>query len=108
MASLGIAIDSIFHGSFTVTPFNFLKLNVFSNVGEWYGVQPWFWYLSAGFPAILGIQLLPFILAVFVVLKNRHSHPNELALLGCVVFTIATYRYNKYYFKTRNYAFCCL
>lgn len=92
MASILGAIDSIFYGGFVITPLNFLKLNVFNNVGEWYGTQPWFWYLSVGFPAVLGIQLLPFILAVLVVLKNRHSHPNELALLGCIIFTITVYR----------------
>lgn len=87
-----MAIDSFFYGSFVVTPLNFLKLNVISGIGEWYGTQPWYWYLSAGLPAVLGIQLLPFILAAIVVLKNRHSHINELALLGCVVFTIGVYR----------------
>lgn len=92
MASFGIALDSFSRGTLTITPLNFVKLNVFNNVGEWYGTQPWFWYLSSGFPAVLGIQLLPFIFAVFVILKNRHSHPNELALLGCVIFTITAYR----------------
>lgn len=92
VASIGIAVDSFFRGSFTITPLNFLKSNIFNNVGEWYGTQPWFWYLSAGFPAVLGIQILPFIFAVLVILKNRHSHPNELALLGSVVFTVTVYR----------------
>ncbi|KAL1505327.1 hypothetical protein ABEB36_004918 [Hypothenemus hampei] len=81
-------VDSFAHGSFIVTPFNFLKVNVFQNIASNYGVQPWHWYLSSGLPAVLGIQILPFILAVIVVLKTRHNHPNELAILGTIVFSI--------------------
>lgn len=92
MAAVSIIFDTLAHGELVITPYNFFKLNVFNNIGAWYGTQPWHWYLSTGLPAVLGIQLVPFVLAVIVILKNRQSHPNELALLGCIVFTVAVYR----------------
>ncbi|RZB38920.1 Glyco transf 22 domain containing protein [Asbolus verrucosus] len=79
------------HGSLIITPYEFLKFNIFEDVASWYGSQPWFWYLSAGFPAILGIHFIPFILATLVILKNKEVHPNELALLGTIVFTLTIY-----------------
>lgn len=63
------------------------------DIGTFYGAHPWHWYLSTGFPAILGIQFLPFILASIVVLKHKESHTNELAMLGTLMFVLAVYRY---------------
>ncbi|XP_044258061.1 GPI mannosyltransferase 3 [Tribolium madens] len=86
-------LDSLSHGSFIVTPYEFLKFNIFQDVGSYYGSQPWFWYLSAGFPAILGIHFLPFVMATLVIIKNRSIHPNELALLGTIVFSLGVYSF---------------
>lgn len=85
-------LDSIIHGGFVFTPYNFFVYNIFHNIGEFYGTQPWHWYLSSGLPAVLGINLLPFVFATVVILKNRRSHINELALLATIVFTVAFYR----------------
>ncbi|CAG9817973.1 unnamed protein product [Phaedon cochleariae] len=89
--ALSVLVDSLCHGSFVVTLYEFLKFNIFEDVGSFYGVQPWHWYLSTGFPAILGIQFLPFMSASTVVLKNRKVHPNELAMLGTIVFALTMY-----------------
>ena len=62
-------------------------------MGSWYGSQPWFWYLSVGFPAVLGIHFLPFVLATLVIIKNRASHPNELVLLSSIVFSLTIYSF---------------
>ncbi|VEN61997.1 unnamed protein product [Callosobruchus maculatus] len=88
---VSITIDSLAYGRFLITPYEFLKFNLFQDIGAFYGVQPWHWYLSTGFPAILGIQFLPFFMACLVVLKNRSNHPNELVILGTMVFTLAVY-----------------
>lgn len=70
-----------------------MKFNLLEDIGSFYGSHPWHWYLSTGFPAILGIQFLPFILASIVVVKNKESHLNELAMLGTLIFVLAVYRY---------------
>lgn len=70
-----------------------MKFNLLEDIGSFYGSHPWHWYLSTGFPAILGIQFLPFILASIVVLKNKESHLNELAMLGTLIFVLSIYRY---------------
>lgn len=86
-----VAIDSAAHGSLLISQWEFLKMNVLNNVGVWYGTHPWHWYLSQGIPAILGIQILPFIIAVVQILKNRRNYPEELILLGTVCFVTAIY-----------------
>lgn len=90
--ALSTLIDSWAHGSVVVTSYEFFKSNVFNNIGEFYGTHPWHWYLSQGFPAVLGIQLLPFILSVIEVLRNREVYRNEFVLLASVVFTLVVYR----------------
>lgn len=97
---MSVLLDSLAHGSFIVTPYEFLKLNVLDGVSTFYGTHPWFWYLGNGFPVILGIQFIPFVLATIVVLKNREIHQNELALLGTIVFTITIFRWK--YLKNFN------
>lgn len=91
MFMLSVLIDSLAHGSFVITSYEFLKANIFEGVGEFYGSHPWHWYLSQGLPAILGVQILPFIVATVHILKNRQMYPNELALLGSIIFTIFIY-----------------
>lgn len=88
---ISTVIDSHAHGKFIITGYEFLKVNVFHNVGEWYGTQPWYWYLSTGLPATLGIQIVPFILATINILRNRHVYQNDLALLGCITFSLGIY-----------------
>lgn len=90
---MSVFIDSYANGSLTITTYNFMKFNLLKDIGSFYGSHPWHWYLSTGFPAILGIQFLPFILASIVVLKNKESHLNELAMLGTLIFVLAVYRY---------------
>ncbi|XP_060527304.1 GPI mannosyltransferase 3 [Cylas formicarius] len=90
---LVVLIDSLAHGSFIVSPYNFFKINIFQNIASNYGEQPWHWYLSCGIPAILGIQILPFAMAVSVVIKNRHSHINELVMLVTIVFSVFVFSF---------------
>ncbi|CAH1112261.1 unnamed protein product [Psylliodes chrysocephalus] len=91
--ALTVLLDSICHGSLVVTPYEFFKFNLLQNLSGFYGVQPWHWYLSSGLPSILGIQILPFLWATITVLKNRHIHPNELVMLGVIVFTVTVYSF---------------
>lgn len=90
-------IDSYLHGSFLVSSYEFLKLNLVQDIGAIYGSHPWHWYLSNGIPTILGVNFVPFMLAAYYTLKNRFILPNELVLLSSMVFTTAIYRYELKY-----------
>lgn len=85
-------IDSYAHGSLLISSYEFLKVNLFENIGETYGANPWYWYLSSGIPVVLGVNFIPFVLSAYHVIRNRFSCPNEFALLGSMAFTTAIYR----------------
>ncbi|KAI9312154.1 Alg9-like mannosyltransferase family-domain-containing protein [Dichotomocladium elegans] len=58
---LDILVDTWIYTGFdhlVLTPFNFLKVNVFDSISLIYGVHPWHWYLSQGVPVVL-TTLLP-------------------------------------------------
>ncbi|GLV38019.1 Phosphatidylinositol glycan anchor biosynthesis class B [Carabus blaptoides fortunei] len=88
---LSVLVDSLCHGGFVVTSWQFLKLNVFHSVGNWYGTQPWHWYLSNGLPAILGIQILPFMFAAVRTVRNREIFSTNWILLVTIAFTVLVY-----------------
>lgn len=89
---ISFLIDSWAHGSLVISSYQFLKANVVQNVGLFYGSHPWYWYLLTGLPAILGVNFIPFVLAAVYVLRYRETSPNELVLLGTMVFTVSVYR----------------
>ncbi|XP_064477258.1 GPI mannosyltransferase 3-like [Ornithodoros turicata] len=74
---LQLLIDRWFYGYFLVTPWNFIKMNLFRNIGAHYGTNPWHWYFSMGLPAVLGLQMVPFFLGI---------RANRCRLLVGVVF----------------------
>ena len=85
------ALDSFFHGSWIVTPYEFLKLNVLDQVGNYYGVHPWYWYFSSGLPAVLGIGIIPFFLSVFAAIQSWSSLKDRQMLLVSIIITIFVY-----------------
>ncbi|XP_044756159.1 GPI mannosyltransferase 3 [Coccinella septempunctata] len=86
-------LDSLAQKSFVITFYEFFKYNIIKNVATSYGTLPWYWYMSFGLPAILGVHLMPFLISSLVVLKNRKIHQNELVLLGTIVFTVGVFSY---------------
>ncbi|CDS37232.1 GPI mannosyltransferase 3 [Echinococcus multilocularis] len=56
-ATLSLGVDRLVFGRWTVNQFNFLLFNFFSNGANFYGVQPWYWYLTSGLPSILILHL---------------------------------------------------
>ncbi|XP_051920107.1 GPI mannosyltransferase 3-like [Hippocampus zosterae] len=54
-------IDFIFYGKWIFVQFNFLKVNVLDGVASLFGTQPWHWYLTQGYPVVIGPHL-PFFL----------------------------------------------
>lgn len=58
--------DRWFYRRWVCTPWNFLKLNLVADVGAHYGKHPWHWYFTQGMPAVLALQLVPFVLGLRV------------------------------------------
>lgn len=57
-------MDSIFYGKWTFTPWNFFRINIVHNLGQFYGTHPQFWYFTNALLPILGPLLLPAILSI--------------------------------------------
>ncbi|KAL5108174.1 Queuine tRNA-ribosyltransferase catalytic subunit 1 [Taenia crassiceps] len=56
-AAVSLGVDRLVFGRWTVNQVNFLLFNFFSNGASFYGVQPWYWYLTSGLPSILTLHL---------------------------------------------------
>lgn len=84
-------LDSYFHGSFIVTPYEFFKVNVVEGIGSFYGELPFYWYFSTGLPAVLGILLVPFFLSVFVAIQSWDDSKSRQYILISIILTIFGY-----------------
>uniref|UniRef100_A0A182PZW1 Mannosyltransferase n=1 Tax=Anopheles farauti TaxID=69004 RepID=A0A182PZW1_9DIPT len=89
--ALCVGIDSYFHGSLVFTWYEFLKYNVLKGVGSFYGEHPWYWYLYAGLPAVLGVYVPPFLLAAYETVRHRQVYRERAILLCSVFFTVLVY-----------------
>ncbi|XP_053128530.1 GPI mannosyltransferase 3 isoform X2 [Hemicordylus capensis] len=78
-------LDRVFFGKWTVVPLNFLQFNVLHNLAAFYGSHPWHWYVSQGFPAVLGPHL-PFFVHGCLRAPKRHRF-----FLLVVLWTVAVY-----------------
>ncbi|CAJ1049174.1 GPI mannosyltransferase 3 [Xyrichtys novacula] len=82
---ISTVIDSIFYEELTLVQFNFLKFNVFRGVADFYGSHPWHWYLTQGFPVVIGPHLPLFLHGCGLAFKKYKI------LLASVVWTIMVY-----------------
>ncbi|XP_050069537.1 GPI mannosyltransferase 3 [Anopheles maculipalpis] len=89
--ALCVSVDSYFHGSVVFTCYEFLKYNVLKGVGSFYGEHPWYWYVYAGLPTVLGIFVLPFLLAAYDTVRHRKVYKERAILLVSVGFTVLVY-----------------
>lgn len=78
-------IDCIFYGKWTFVQFNFLKLNIFHGVADFYGSHPWHWYFTQGFAVVIGPHLPFFIHGCILALKRYKI------LLFTIIWTLAVY-----------------
>lgn len=90
---LGIAVDYVMYGDLVLTPVNFFKANVLNNIGSFYGTHPWYWYLTQGWPVVMGICIVPFVLSAANVLTGDYTPnlPIRQKLLTSILFTIGVY-----------------
>uniref|UniRef100_A0A0E0JKE4 Mannosyltransferase n=1 Tax=Oryza punctata TaxID=4537 RepID=A0A0E0JKE4_ORYPU len=76
-------LDSWMYGSRVIVPLNFLKFNLFSSGGDYYGTHVFHWYFSQGFPSMIW-TFLPF--SISGILKSR-----EWRLAGLIVWVLVVY-----------------
>ncbi|XP_052744510.1 hemicentin-1 [Bicyclus anynana] len=83
-----IAIDSYFYGRLIVTPWEFYRFNILQDVSSHYGVHPWYWYISQGLPAVLGVNTLPVLWGIVTVLRRPQQNKVGVLLLVTVAFHV--------------------
>lgn len=88
-----MSLDSYFHGSLIITPWEFFKVNVLEGVNSFYGSHPFYWYLSSGLPAILGIGLLPFALGFFDIISSWNKYKDRQVIVQSIVLTIIAFSF---------------
>ncbi|GAA0176355.1 glycosyltransferase [Lithospermum erythrorhizon] len=62
-------LDRLMYGSWTFVPLNFLKFNLLSSGGDYYGTHVWHWYFTQGFTVML-FTLLPFVISGIVLSRQ--------------------------------------
>lgn len=93
--SILLLTDSYFYGSLTITPMNFLSVNVLEKVSDFYGSHSISWYLFNGLPTILGFHSVPFVYGIVKYYFKRTDEGQTLAiyqlLCNSILFTLAVY-----------------
>ncbi|KAH6918403.1 GPI mannosyltransferase 3, partial [Coprinopsis sp. MPI-PUGE-AT-0042] len=87
------AVDTLYYGKPTFTPYNFLVTNL-SSVSLFYGGSPWHYYLTQGLP-ILCTTALPFVLhGIYTTFLARNTPKKNLALqrmVSTIVWAVGIY-----------------
>lgn len=76
-------VDRLFYGEWTCVPCNFVRFNVFGGGSAIYGAHPWHWYLTQGYPAVMG-TMTPAALSGF--LRNRRAAPHAFVVTFWTIF----------------------
>ncbi|KAF0913032.1 hypothetical protein E2562_019806 [Oryza meyeriana var. granulata] len=76
-------LDCWMYGSRIIVPLNFLRFNLFSSGGDYYGTHVFHWYFSQGFPSMIW-TFLPFLISG--IMKSR-----EWRLAGLILWVLAVY-----------------
>ncbi|XP_061670107.1 GPI mannosyltransferase 3-like isoform X1 [Syngnathoides biaculeatus] len=78
-------IDRIFYEKWIFVHLNFLNVNILDGVASLYGTHPWHWYLTQGFPVIIGPHALFFCHGCFL------AHKRYRILLLTIAWTVGIY-----------------
>lgn len=78
-------LDCAYHGDWIIVHYNFLLFNVAQGGGSFYGTHPWHWYITQGYPLIMGTMLIPFIMGAY---RARNK-----VLLFLIMWTIFCYSF---------------
>ncbi|KAF8677294.1 hypothetical protein HU200_046780 [Digitaria exilis] len=76
-------LDWWMYGQQVIVPLNFLKFNLFSSGGDYYGTHVFHWYFTQGFPSMIW-TFLPF--AIFGIVNSR-----EWRISGLIAWVLGVY-----------------
>lgn len=82
-----IALDSYVYGRFIVTLLDSFNATAYMN-GDRY---PWYWYLTLGFPTILGTSSILFGIAAEQTLRRNDIYRKRCNILIAILFTLGIY-----------------
>ncbi|GBP77306.1 GPI mannosyltransferase 3 [Eumeta japonica] len=92
-ATAYIALDSYFYGRLVITPWEFFKFNILHDVASHYGTHPWYWYLTQGLPAVLGVSFAGLLWATYTVLRHPSEHKIGLLLLAVMAVHVVLHSF---------------
>ncbi len=72
---LGAFIDKWFYGEWTLTTWNYFKLNIIEDKVSEFGVAPWWWYITQSFVKGVPPVSLLFLLAFFLITMFKPKNP---------------------------------
>lgn len=84
-------IDTICYGRLVITPLEFLRVNIFNQVGNFYGSEPIFWYFIIGIPVLLGPHCFTFLIGASQVLLHPAKFHRQAVMLVAIGWTVAVY-----------------
>ncbi|XP_015600522.1 GPI mannosyltransferase 3 [Cephus cinctus] len=84
-------VDTLCYGQFVISPWEFFRINVLNNVGDFYGTHRTLWYLTSALPVLLGLHCLTLPIAIWQVIKH-FTHLHQGALIIVVIgWTVSIY-----------------
>ncbi|XP_045504981.1 GPI mannosyltransferase 3 [Colias croceus] len=86
-----VALDSYYYGELIITPWEFFKYNILHDVSSYYGTHPWYWYVTEGMPAILGVSLPLVLWGIYTVLRRPKQNTIGVVLLAAVALHLAVH-----------------
>ncbi|CAB3251140.1 unnamed protein product [Arctia plantaginis] len=88
-----VGLDSYYYGRLIVTPWEFFRFNVLHDIASFYGQHPWYWYITQGLPAVLGVHLVPVLWATINILRRPQENRVGLLLLTIVAAYLAVFSF---------------
>ncbi|PKI82369.1 Gpi10p [Malassezia vespertilionis] len=80
----GVALDTLYYGQRIVTPYLFVRENLFKNLAVFYGRHPWHWYFTQGIP-VLTTVLFPWSMIGWYKSLSGNVHPKWDAASLCTL-----------------------
>jgi hypothetical protein len=94
-----ILLDWWMYGSQVIVPLNFLKFNLFSSGGDYYGTHVFHWYFTQGFPSMIW-TFLPFTMCG--IMKSREWRLSGLIAWVLGVYSILGHKEFRYFLQGYN------
>eukprot|EP00667_Euglena_gracilis_P009961 EG_transcript_10131 len=82
-----ITVDSIFYGKPVFCMWEFFKFNALEGKSELFGTHPWHWYITQGWPAIMGTQVIALAASLRVPIGPLQRKPLLLAAYVVAVYS---------------------